>query len=62
MGFDELKAGEAHEVTVQLSGPCDKKKAREYKAALRKCWQMLRRRFAAKRGRRRVIRKRKKSR
>lgn len=41
MGFDELKAGEAHEISIQMKGPCSKAKAKAYKAALRDCLRKL---------------------
>jgi hypothetical protein len=39
--MDEPKAGETHEVTVQLEGPCDKKKFEAYRDALKECLDRL---------------------
>ena len=55
MGFTELKPYEAHQVTVQLKGPCDPKKAKRYKAALKKAWYQLRKQFGARRIHRKVV-------
>jgi hypothetical protein len=55
MGFTELKPGQAHQVTVELKGPCDPKKATRYKAALRRVGRQLARQFGARRIHRRVV-------
>jgi hypothetical protein len=50
--MDEPKAGETHEVTVQLDGPCDKKTFEEYRDALKECLDRLARVYGVKRVRR----------
>lgn len=62
MGFDELKSSQASVITVQLKGPCDREKAKRYKAALKRCWAMLGKQYGAKRITRKVMRLRKKTR